>query len=114
MKLTAIEFEPHGRFTFALEDVKLAMECSAKHYDSFCRQAGEKGGFIYGMNNRAVFDASDEHTLAVHQIDTLAKVMEVGQFLPDSAKGQAAYEMSLFLRRSIHEMAQRRPKAINL
>lgn len=114
MKLSAIEFRPHGRFTFSLEEVKLAMECSAKHYDSRCKMAGEQGGFIYGMNNRAEFNAADEHTLTVDQIDTLSKVMEVGEYLPDLAKRKASFEMRFFLQRSMHELALRRPETIHL
>lgn len=31
--------------------VLLLMDCSKYHYDAACRQAGARGGFLYGWNN---------------------------------------------------------------
>jgi hypothetical protein len=98
MRHMRTSFTPIAEIEFCKAEIDLMIECSIKHYDAACRQAGAEGGFLYGMKNRysliqsiieEVPTGSPQictHRLKPGQLDTLTKIVEVGQYLPEQEK----------------------------
>lgn len=82
MKLTQIRFTPSAELAFEREEVELLMRLSKSHYDAHCRQVGQVGGFLYGLNNRYVMEVPEvvalgnTVSLSFREIDTLCKILE--------------------------------------
>jgi hypothetical protein len=82
MKIGKVTYKPMITLIFTKTDVDILMSCSAAHYDGKCRQAGEYGGIIYGMNNEFKLFETDadkteiERRMEFRDIDLLAKVTE--------------------------------------
>ncbi len=76
MKLGSISFKPIAHVSFDLLEIEFLMKCSEIHYDSVCIHAGKNGGFLYGIKNMHCF--SIKNSLTFREIDTLAKISEVG------------------------------------
>ena len=50
MKATIVG-KPVAFFVLDKRQCRILMECGSMHYDSTCREAVSRGGFVYGWNN---------------------------------------------------------------
>lgn len=91
MKLSCITFKAACQLTFTKEEVELLMKLSASHYDAHCREVGQVGGFLFGLNNRIsiLTDAVSEPTLSFREINTLCKILEIHGRLEELAEDLA-------------------------
>ncbi len=87
------------------------LACSTHHYDSVCaRYALEwdewtrKPGLIYGMINAMKGGFGGSHTLTFCELDTLAKILEVGQYFPEREKGSQAFSLNFAIRAVLREL----------
>ena len=64
------------RVVFTKAEMHLLLLCSLRHYDRVCRDAGNVGGFLYGLKNRLDEDGDVAADLEFRQLDTLAKIVE--------------------------------------
>ena len=87
MKRDSFSYEVNAEVFFTAKEVKNMMHCSVTHYDGVCQDAGQHGGFLYGLNNRFVVfpseDADDPDRLpsapaklSWRQVDCLCKILE--------------------------------------
>jgi len=76
MELKGFVYTPEAYVTFTRREVKLMMILSANHYDAHCREAGQHGGFLYGISNGTKYQSHHEVRLGLTQVDTLCKVTE--------------------------------------
>lgn len=68
--------------------ISYLMECSGRHYDGKCQDAGAQGGFLYGWNNVVKFDLEmgkpfTEITMSSRELDTMAKITEIHSNTPN-------------------------------
>lgn len=76
MKLQGILLVPEATIEFDKDDVAFMMECSQRHYDLTCKQAGRPGGILWGMQNQLTVSATARRACNIYDIDLLAKITE--------------------------------------
>jgi len=88
LKHLTVRLHPSAEVHFDAEEIAILIECSAMHYDAACRLAGEgrsEGAAINGIlkifEARIQFEPTCTHNLEFRELDTLAKILEVGQYL---------------------------------
>jgi len=82
MILHAIQIRPLAEVSFTAEEADVMVQCSGAHYDALCREASEPGHYLCYIK----LSPDRCHTLTCDQIDTLAKICEVGHYLsPEKA-----------------------------
>jgi len=113
MRLSSIAFKPKGYIQFSPEEIALLLECSEKHYDSVCKEAGRVGGFLYGLKNwMENVKESTAHDLTFREIDTLAKISEIGHYFQDPAKKELAYKLNAGFSRILRQLNQATPAPV--
>lgn len=138
MKLDSIFFTPKAEVSFTGEEYELMLACSAIHYDSVCKRAGmaiqsdKSAGFLWRSHKVHVNTGHQPVTFTFHELNTLAKILEVGIMLPsppivvrEGAKledmkldatpsnGARAMELLVWLRRVMIAMSDSQPKALD-
>jgi hypothetical protein len=111
MKLTEISFRPRANVEFSPEEVSVLMKCSHHHYDGRCQDASLHGGFLYGISNSLNAGKADA-VLDWDEIDTLAKIVEVGQYLKDAEEQKLAFFLNLQLRKTLHALNDSSPPVV--
>lgn len=123
MKLTEIMLQPALVIEFERLELELLHECTRSHYDSRCRMYASK---IEGMLAQLdeferllkleVIDTPCRFWLSVSDLDTFAKIVEMGVHLPDRDRAQKCAQLQFMLRRvwvtADHHAAE--PVQINL
>ena len=113
MKLAEISFKPIAHVTFTSAEIRLMCECSRCHYDGVCKDASKVGGFLYGMSNAEENAPGHSHSLTWRQLDTLAKILELGSML-ELEKAKTAFGLNLEIRRTFHTLSESTPETITL
>lgn len=118
MKLSSISFKPVAHITLSDEELRVICECSAAHYDAVCKSVGEEGGFLFGMVNWQANTAAENaerqpvtHSLSWRELDTIAKIVEVGRYLGDE-KGKLAFGIGLEIKRIFAALEEHTPKEV--
>lgn len=106
MNHTHITQTPRARVQFTLGEAELLLKCSKHHYDGVCKMASSNGsepgrngkpGLVQGIVN-AIKNVGEEceHDLSFHDLDTMAKILEVGNYvLKDAAPKALALRYSI-------------------
>jgi hypothetical protein len=105
--LNEISFEPRAEVQFSACDINLLLTWSRIHYDGVCKSAGRPGGFLFGISNMA---PEYKATLTNHQVDTLAKICEVGTLVANPV----AEELTFELRRVMDTLLRTNPKPVKV
>lgn len=109
MKFAKIIFTAEADISFTREEVELLMRLSASHYDGVCRQAGQVGGFLYGMNNRFVVEVPEVVALgntvelSFREIDTLCKILESAYVATKTLEHDDSFSLALQLRADLSD-----------
>lgn len=89
MKLQFLHFVPKADVCFTEDEYDLMLACSEGHYDGVCRDAGcesvlyENGrpGFLRSASWASHSTGGAPVAFTFRQLDTLAKILEVGRYL---------------------------------
>lgn len=111
MKLTEISFKPIAHVAVSREEIDLLCECSAGHYDGVCKDASRSGGFLFGMRNYSEHAPEALHSLTWREIDTLAKIVEAGQYFAEG-KAKIAFGLGLEMRRILIALNDAMPETV--
>jgi hypothetical protein len=91
MKPGHISFEPRAHVRFSPDDIKSMLECSAAHYDHKCKMAGIEAsdgtlGILVKIRNyhENLPDDDSLYKIRWHDLDTIAKILEMSTTLGDS------------------------------
>lgn len=107
MNLKKIIYTPSADVVLTGAEVMVLMEFAAGHSDHKCREAGQVGGFLYGLKSRlgespSVAEVLTGTSLEFGEIDTLAKVTEAAQsgrsVVMDAARMRLHGQCKLLLR----------------
>jgi hypothetical protein len=108
MKLKRIAFKPTASLEFSSEEIDLLVRCAAVHYDGVCKDTVKPGGIISGIRNWNETCPGRPHDLKWREIDTLAKVLEVGSYINE---GPTAFHLSMALRKVMTQLNDETPDA---
>jgi len=111
MKLSVITFTPKAIITISSEEIELLIECSRLHYDAVCRSASNDQNFLRSLQNAEENAHGHGHTLTFRELDTLAKISEIGNYL-GGEKGQKCFGIQLQLHRVMNEMRAATPSPV--
>ena len=83
-----IEIRGKPIFLFSLtgEQLGLLIALSKAHYDSTCRAASERGGFIYGWSAELELDPIAKFSATWRQLDLCLKILEGASYLPEQQR----------------------------
>lgn len=107
MELVQIHFKPIANVTFSREELELLLDLSTNHYDGVCREfsnersIGGRPGLIRGMMNCERHDPHYLHQLTFRQLDTLAKILEMGIYLPDKKRAAQSITLGCAIRQTL-------------
>ncbi len=80
MNRVGFSYDISAELLFTADEVRNMLKCSSEHYDGVCRQAGECGGFLWGLKTRFIEFEDDENVstarLVFREVDTLCKILE--------------------------------------
>lgn len=112
MKLKRISFKPHASLELSEAEVTLLAKCAAVHYDGVCKDTIQPGGIIFGIQNWSKTCPGRPHDLKWREIDTLAKVLEVGTYAfgADAHEGREAMALNVALRQVLHQLNDETPE----
>lgn len=105
MKALSIHYTPRAEVEFTREDLLLLMECSANHYDGRCKDCSSERlyngqmGLVYGMLKTLDNGFGGNHILPFRDLDTMAKILEVGSYLPDKESASRAFELGFAIKK---------------
>ena len=118
MRLSYISFQPTIDVILTEEEIQVCIQCAKNHYDARCKATvgtKEKPGLLDRMltiaSNSSLIDTQ---RLTWSEVDTLAKVVEVGLHLPDREVAKKAYGLGMAFHRALNEMRGALPQPIAL
>jgi len=111
MNLSSVTFYPKAWVVLEPKELELLAECSLKHYDSVCVNAGKPGGFLFGMVNVFFASPNEKHQLSWRELDTLAKIAEQSQFM-GLEKSKRGLGLQLTIRKILATLEQLTPPEV--
>lgn len=113
MKHLSIRYSASAVITVTAEDLRLLKVCCKNHYDDACRSLAKyrdengRPGRVAGMFNAvANCGESCDHELTWREIDTMAKALEVGQYLPNAEDAARCLILNIALRQVLNSLNQ--------
>jgi len=107
VKLKSITFKPSAALEFSEAEIDLMARCAAVHYDGHCKDTLKPGGVIATIKSMNETCPGRPHHLKWREIDTLAKVLEVGQYIRD---GAVALSLNVALRQVLTQLNDTTPE----
>jgi len=112
MKLRQIVFTASSEIVFTKEEIDLCIDCAIHHYDGVCKAAAKPETGMLQRMRRFQENAPDlEQRLSWRELDTIAKILEVGHYL-GIEQGQAAFGLTLAIRKTLNDMADLLPTPV--
>jgi hypothetical protein len=119
MKLDSIFFTPKAEVSFTSAEYELMLECSAVHYDGVCKDVGKEklfngeAGMLWRAHRIHINTGHQSVTFTFRELDTLAKILEMGHCLPDyMSRSLLIGQLQATLSKTLQALNESTPKSI--
>ncbi len=95
MKHISTHYFPVFFLHFTTEEIAVLTACACRHYDAVCKDTLSATGILTRINLHHQNFPEEPHKLDWRQLDTLAKVVEIGAYFSDSEQCKIAFGLGL-------------------